>query len=141
MSELVGVAHAHLRNALSFTLLIPPEEVGIRRFCLWAVGLAVLTLRRIQDNPGFTSGSQVKVSRSAVAMTRVLTNACVRRNWMLRQLFQRAASGLPLAAPAMVRRPSRPALQARATVAEFSHVVRHSSLEGNARRSEGRSVH
>ena len=38
MRELVGVAHAHLRNALSFTLLIPPGETGIRRFCLWAVG-------------------------------------------------------------------------------------------------------
>jgi farnesyl-diphosphate farnesyltransferase len=46
MRELVGVAHAHLRNALDYTLLIPGKETGIRRFCLWAIGLAVLTLRK-----------------------------------------------------------------------------------------------
>src|ERR1700733_2703202 len=47
MRELVGVAHVHLRNALAFTLLIPGKETGIRRFCLWAIGLAVLTLKKI----------------------------------------------------------------------------------------------
>jgi len=95
--ELVGVAHAHLRNALAYTLLIPRKETGIRRFCLWAIGLAVLTLRKIADNPRFTAGSQVKVSRSAVAMTRLLTQAAGRSNWMLRGLFALAARGLPLA--------------------------------------------
>src|SRR5580658_7173801 len=98
MQELVGLAHAHLRNALEFTLLIPPRETGIRRFCLWAIGLAVLTLKRIAANPGFTQGSQVKVSRRTVAVTLALSNAATRRNALLRFLFNRAASGLPLAA-------------------------------------------
>src|ERR1700677_5383065 len=62
--ELVGVAHAHLRNALDYTLFIPAAETGIRRFCLWAIGLAVLTLQKIHNNPAFTAGSQVKISRS-----------------------------------------------------------------------------
>jgi farnesyl-diphosphate farnesyltransferase len=132
MSELVGVAHAHLRNALSFTLLIPGDETGIRRFCLWAIGLAVLTLRKIEANPGFTSGAQVKVSRSAVVMTRVLTSVAVGNDWMLKRLFERAAHGLPLAAPSAVRRPSRPALHSPAPVADYSH---------GARRSEGSSAH
>ena len=48
LNELIGVAHAHLRNALEYTLLIPGKEIGIRRFCLWAIGLAVLTLRKIE---------------------------------------------------------------------------------------------
>ena len=65
--ELVGVAHAHLRNALDYTLLIPARETGIRRFCLWAIGLAVLTLRKIEQNPRFTAGDEVKVTRSAVS--------------------------------------------------------------------------
>ena len=95
--ELVGVAHAHLRNALEFTLLIPAREVGIRRFCLWAIGLAVLTLKRIAANPGFTEGSQVKVSRRTVAVTLALSKAATRHNRLLRFLFNRAASGLPLA--------------------------------------------
>src|SRR3984957_12560537 len=69
-SELLAVAHAHLRNALDYTLLIPGKETGIRRFLLWAIGLAVLTLRKIEHNPHFTSGVQVKVTRKQVAMTR-----------------------------------------------------------------------
>ena len=32
MRELIGVAQAHLRNALAYTLLIPRRETGIRRF-------------------------------------------------------------------------------------------------------------
>jgi farnesyl-diphosphate farnesyltransferase len=97
MHELVGVAHAHLRNALAFTLLIPPREVGIRRFCLWAIGLAVLTLRKITRTPGFASGSQVKISHAAVAVTQLLSNAAVGQDWLLRRLFALAATGLPLA--------------------------------------------
>jgi farnesyl-diphosphate farnesyltransferase len=104
MGELLGVAHAHLRNALAFTLLIPSKETGIRRFCLWAIGLAVLTLRKIHRNPQFTNGAQVKVSRSAVAMTRLLTNVALRSDWLLRRLFEQAARGLPLALPSAVCR-------------------------------------
>src|ERR1700691_2665639 len=103
--ELVGVAHAHLRNALDYTLLIPSKETGIRRFCLWAIGLAVLTLRKIEHNPRFTAGAQVKVTHSAVAMTRILTNVAVRNDWMLRRLFTQAAHGLPLANLADLRQP------------------------------------
>jgi farnesyl-diphosphate farnesyltransferase len=138
--ELVGVAHGHLRNALSFTLLLPAEESGIRRFCLWAVGLAVLTLRKIERTPGFTSGKQVKVSRSAVAMTRTLTSMSVHNNWLLRRLFARAASGLPLASAVLVRRGSRPDLSAAAQSADFDQSVRTIPLESAGRRSEGRSA-
>jgi len=106
MIELIGIAHRHLRNALDFTLLIPGEEVGIRRFCLWALGLAALTLRKIQEHPGFTAGTQVKVSRSAVAMTQTLTNFAVRNDAMLRRLFERAARGLPLATGDVPLRPA-----------------------------------
>jgi farnesyl-diphosphate farnesyltransferase len=109
LQELIGVAHAHLRNALAFTLMIPAGEAGIRKFCLWAIGLAVLTLQRIRQNPGFSSGRQVKVSRRAVTVTRVLTGATLGNNWMLRRLFDIAARGLPLAQPgeAKLRSPAR----------------------------------
>ena len=97
MRELIAVAHAHLRNALSYTLLIPPAETGIRRFCLWAIGMAVLTLRRLAANPRFTAGNEVKISHTAVGLTQSLSNIAVRRDWLLRGLFASAAAGLPLA--------------------------------------------
>jgi farnesyl-diphosphate farnesyltransferase len=140
MRELIGVAHAHLRNALSFTLLIPAREAGIRRFCLWALGLAILTLRRIAATPGFTSGRQVKIKRSAVALTRISTNMTVRSDWMLERLFDIAARGVPLAPPGAVGRPSRPALHVAAPAPELSHAVRSVPLERGARRSKGRSA-
>ena len=116
MVELIGVAHRHLRNALTFTLLIPGEETGIRLFCLWALGLAALTLRKIQTTPGFTAGAQVKVSRSAVMMTRTLTSLSVRNDRVLRQLFERAARGLPLAEGPV---PVKPAVVLEAALDEF----------------------
>jgi len=103
LSELIGIAHAHLRNALTFTLLLPAKEIGIRRFCLWAIGLAVLTLRKIDAHPRFSGGSQVKVTRRAVTVTRVLTSTVVGNNWILRRLFEAASRGLPLAGPAEAR--------------------------------------
>ena len=108
MRELVGVAHGHLRNALHYTLLISGKEAGIRRFCLWAVGLAVLTLQKINRNPGFTAGVQVKVSRNAVVLTRISTEMALRNDWLLRRLFAVAARGLPLAAVGETRRPVSP---------------------------------
>ncbi len=112
--ELVAVAHAHLRNALAYTLLIPGKEKGIRRFCLWAIGLAVLTLRKIAHNPGFTAGAQVKVTRTAVSMTMLMTNTFIGNDWMLKRLFAGAAHGLPLARLAEPRRP-------RAAAPPFEH--------------------
>jgi farnesyl-diphosphate farnesyltransferase len=96
LRELLGVAHAHLRNALDYTCMIPKGEVGIRRFCLWAIGLAVLTLRKIHRNPTYTSSSEVKVSRRSVKATVVSTNLTLMSNRALRLIFDRAADGLPL---------------------------------------------
>jgi farnesyl-diphosphate farnesyltransferase len=93
---MIGVAHAHLRNAFHYTLMIPPQEVGIRCFCLWAIGLAVLTLRRIHSRPAYSSGQQVKVSRGLVRATIIGTNLMVRQDWMLKPLFSGVTAGLPI---------------------------------------------
>ncbi len=107
LDELVGVAHAHLRNALEYSCMIPRRESGIRKFCLWAIGLAVLTLRKIHHNPAFTSGNEVKVSRRTVKATILTTNLALKSNRALRLVFDRAADGLPLAVSELS--PSRPA--------------------------------
>ena len=122
MRELVGVAHGHLRNALAYTLAIPAQETGIRRFCLWAVGLAVLTLRSIAAHPQFTSGTQVKIPRSAVRMTQLCTNAAVRNDHLLQILFDYAARGLPLTPPATAQRAAARAAVLAATALEASRV-------------------
>ena len=117
--ELVAVAHGHLRNALAYTLLLPAAETGIRLFCLWAIGLAVLTLRKIDAQPHFTRGAQVKVSHSAVLLIRLSTSAAVGSDRLLRRMFEQAARGLPLAAPLAVRRAAtRAAALAQAARAE-----------------------
>jgi 4,4'-diapophytoene synthase len=86
-----------LRNALEYTCRIPASESGIRRFCLWALGLAVLTLRKIHRHPHYRSGAEVKVSRRSVKATVLTTNLALRSNRALKLVFDRAASGLPLA--------------------------------------------
>jgi farnesyl-diphosphate farnesyltransferase len=101
LQKLVGIGHAHLRNALEYTCLIPKRETGIRRFCLWAIGLAVLTLRKIHRHPTFRSGNEVKVSRRTVKATVLTTNLTLMSNRALRLIFARAADGLPLATDAL----------------------------------------
>ncbi len=96
MNSLIAVTHRHLQNALEFTCLIPAREAGMRRFCLSALGLAVMTLQKLYQNPHFTSGEQVKVSRHTVRATILATNLLLSSNRGLRWLFRRAASGLPL---------------------------------------------
>lgn len=97
MNELIGIARLHLHNALSYTLLIPGHEAGIRRFCLWALGMAVLTLRKVYANPHFTSGRQVKISRRSVKAVVLVSNLCVRNDFLLRSLFGGFTRGLPVA--------------------------------------------
>ena len=137
MLELTGVAHSHLRNALKYTLMMPADETGIRRFLLWAIGLAVLTLRKIAASPGFSSGSEVKIRRSAVAVTRVSTNLCVRSNVLLQQLFAVAARGLPRVPATLTR---RPALTAGVPSSEYNSPARPIPVERAIRRSKGRSA-
>lgn len=97
-NELIGVAHAHLRNALEYTLLLPAHEAGIRRFCAWAVGMAVLTLDKIHANLGFADGAEVKITRAAVGGTVLMTRFGIRSDGWLRWLFDSAAHDLPLTA-------------------------------------------
>ncbi|QFU02001.1 All-trans-phytoene synthase/15-cis-phytoene synthase [Halomonas sp. THAF5a] len=96
LGHMVGVAHAHLRNALRYTLMVPAREAGIRRFCLWAIGLALLTLRRIAARPTYGTGRQVKVPRRTVRVAIATTRLTARHDGLLTLLFNGVARGLPL---------------------------------------------
>jgi farnesyl-diphosphate farnesyltransferase len=95
LQQLVAIAHGHLENALRYTLIIPGHEKGIREFCLWALGMAMLTLRKINKNLGFTSGNQVKITRNSVKATVAVTALTVSQDAMLKALFRMLGKGLP----------------------------------------------
>ena len=97
LSELIGIARLHLQNALAYTLLIPGHEAGIRRFCLWALGMAVLTLRKLNANTRFTSGQQVKISRRSVKSVVLVSNLSVSNDTLLKLLFDGFTRSLPVA--------------------------------------------
>jgi farnesyl-diphosphate farnesyltransferase len=96
MRRLIAIAHAHLRSALQYTLLIPRREAAIRNFCLWSIGMAVLTLRKINRHVDFRSGQVVKISRRSVKATIFASRLCARNDPALRLLFRAAAAGLPI---------------------------------------------
>jgi farnesyl-diphosphate farnesyltransferase len=98
MQRLIGIAHAHLKSALQYTLLIPPREAAIRNFCLWSLGMAVLTLRKINRHLDFRNGQEVKISRRSVRATVLSSRLCARNDPALRLLFRAASAGLPVTA-------------------------------------------
>ena len=95
ITDLVSIAHSHLQNALKYTTLIPQNETGIRRFCFWAIGMSLLTLRNIHKNPTFLSSQEVKISRRKVKATVLATSLCCRSNLAIRLLFSIAEQGMP----------------------------------------------
>jgi farnesyl-diphosphate farnesyltransferase len=99
MQDLVAIAHAHLRRALEYTTIVDRNEVGIRRFLIWAALLAVSTLRKVSADPLYRSGADVKVSRRRVAAIVALSNTVIRSNFGLTALFNASAIGLPTRAP------------------------------------------
>ena len=93
--ELIAVARQHLDNALKYVMIIPASETGIRRHCLWALGMAILTLRRIHMNPAYNYGDDVKISRRSVKGVIIATNLMARSNFALKILFFGLSRGLP----------------------------------------------
>lgn len=87
LKHLISIAQAHLKDALTYTQLIPSHEVGMRNFCLWALGMAVLTLQKISQQLDFNDSGQVKINRKSVKATILTTRVIGRSNWLLSALF------------------------------------------------------
>ncbi len=95
LKYLIGITNMHLENALKYTLLIPAEEKGIRRFSLWAIGMAILTIRKIYKNVDFTNGDRVKITRNSVKATILISNMTVKNDFLIRSFFEIARTGIP----------------------------------------------
>jgi farnesyl-diphosphate farnesyltransferase len=95
LGQLIAIAHGHLRNALRYTVMLPRSEAGVRKFCLLALGMAVLTLRKLDKRRNFSNSQDVKISRRSVTATILSTNIAMRSNLALKALFALASTGLP----------------------------------------------
>jgi squalene-hopene cyclase/farnesyl-diphosphate farnesyltransferase len=96
LNELIGITHAHLRNGLEYMLQIPKNEPGIRRFCYWAIYLAICTLRNIYRKPDFSAATEIKVRRSEVAFMIMRTRLIQPGNSMLKRQLNKVARSIPL---------------------------------------------
>jgi len=97
IEELIAVAHGHLRRALEYTLLIPSSEKGLRRFCLWAIGMAMLTLKKLNSDRHYNSPASTKITRASLKRIIVLSNMAVGQDVLVKGLFASLARGLPAA--------------------------------------------
>lgn len=97
LMRLIGIAKEHLGNAVEYTLLIPKNEAGIRNFCLWAIGMAVLTLRKIRRHLDFSTGNEVKITRRSVKATVITSRLTATHDLLVRSVFGISSLGLPTA--------------------------------------------
>ncbi len=94
LEHLINIAQEHLHNALRYTQLLPAHETGIRNFCLWALGMAVLTLKNIKNNLSFNNSDQVKITRKDVKKTIFICKATARSNMLLSIIFNVSSKSL-----------------------------------------------
>lgn len=85
--QLLRISYEKLQDSLSYILLIPKEELGIRRFCFLAFGLAVMTLKKISDRKQFSHKDEVKLSRNSVMTFYAFTIFAVRSNALMKAFF------------------------------------------------------
>ncbi len=95
LSQVIGIARDQLDDAMKYIRLLPAGEAGIRRYCLWAVGMALLSLRRIHANPHFCGEKEVRITRSQVRGVIAATSACASFNPALSLFFAWLGRSLP----------------------------------------------
>ncbi len=67
-SELLVIAYQKLQASLRYNLLIPKREVGMRRFCFLALGLAIMTLEKIAQRDQHQNLYSIKLTRNTVTI-------------------------------------------------------------------------
>jgi phytoene/squalene synthetase len=97
VAPLFDLARVKLDRALQYALSIPPDQKGVRLFCLLPLWMAALTLVHARGNDAmFLSDEEVKISRQAVeqviadCVTHVSDDAALkaryRQLWTVREL-------------------------------------------------------
>lgn len=86
-TELLKIAYQKLQDSLDYISLIPKQELGMRRFCFLAFGLAVMTLAKIAKRNEFNSKDEVKLSKSTVMKFYAFTKVAVKSNTLMKAFF------------------------------------------------------
>ena len=85
--ELLKISYQKLQDSLSYILFIPKEELGMRRFCFLAFGLAVMTLSKIAKRREFSTQDEVKLSRKTVMAFYTFTQFAVKSDALMQIFF------------------------------------------------------
>ena len=93
-TDLLVIAHQKLEDALHYIHCIPKSELGIRRFCFLAFGLAVLTLKQIALRHHGYRSIEAKLTRSQVSRFYLFTKFAVHSDWLLDIFFRVQARSL-----------------------------------------------
>jgi farnesyl-diphosphate farnesyltransferase len=93
-TELLKIAYEKLQNSMDYIQLIPKNEMGMRRFCFLAFGLAVMTLEKIATRKEFSNKSEVKLSKNAVWIFYAFTKIATSNELLMKSFFYAASSQL-----------------------------------------------
>jgi farnesyl-diphosphate farnesyltransferase len=86
-TELLKIAYEKLQDSLHYIILIPKKEVGIRRFCFLAFGLAVMTLEKIVTRQELSDQASVKLSRNTVWIFYGFTKLAASNDFLMKSFF------------------------------------------------------
>ena len=92
--ELLKISYEKLQDSLSYILLIPKAELGMRRFCFLAFGLAVMTLSKIAKRNEFSNQDEVKLSRKTVMAFYTFTKFAVKSDVLMQTFFNTFSKSL-----------------------------------------------
>ena len=92
--QLLQIAYKKLQDSLSYILLIPKEEFGMRRFCFLAFGLAVMTLSKIAKQNVSNTNVVVKLKRNTVTAFYAFTQVAVSSEVLMKTFFYLSSRAL-----------------------------------------------
>lgn len=93
-AELLKIAYKKLQDSLTYIRLIPRTEIGMRRFCFLAFGLAVMTLEKIATRADFSNKAEVKLSRNTVWGFYSFMKLAASSDFLINSFFYLASSQL-----------------------------------------------
>lgn len=93
-SDLLIIAYNKLLEARNYILLIPKQDVGIRRFCFLAFGLAVLTLNAIARKDSAKVIPEQKLTRRVVWTVYGFTKLAAQSNLLIKLFFYLSSQDL-----------------------------------------------